>query len=222
MAQLSLKRIKIDEANSTVVIASVIAAFIVIFSLVTAKTLLNQYHYQVLVIHAKREAAALLNSDIVAISKLDSAYKAFISTPQNVLGGNPLGTGQSDGSNAKIILDALPSKYDFPGLISSLGNTLDGQGYTINSRAGTDQELTQQAPSANGSPVQVKMPFQINATGPYASIENLINTLQLSIRPIVVQTLSLSGSDSSLNASVTAYTYYQPEKDFTITTEVVK
>jgi hypothetical protein len=66
------------------------------------------------------------------------------------------------------------------------------------------------------------MPFAISASGTYGYIQQLISTLQLSIRPIVIQSVSLGGSESNLTADITAYTFYQPAKTFTIGSEVVR
>ena len=219
---ISIKRLKADKANTRMLTVIAVATFIVIFTLVTAKVLIGQYAYQNRVIDTKHQAVAQLKVDVSAVSTLVSSYKAFVNTPQNVLGGNPTGSGQNDGDNAKIILDALPSKYDFPGLTSSLENILTNQGYTINSITGSDEGLVEQSNQSSTNPSPVQMPFQISVTGSYTSIQNLINTLQLSVRPFIIQTIDLSGTDSSLTASITAYTYYQPEKDFSIQTEVIK
>jgi hypothetical protein len=114
------KRALISKANSTMVIATGIAAFVFVFSAVASKALFSQASYQNRVITQKKKALSTLNGDISAVSTLKSSYKSFIGTPRNVLGGNPTGTGDQDGDNAKIVLDALPSKYDFPALATSV------------------------------------------------------------------------------------------------------
>src|SRR5882762_6204910 len=129
----STKRALIDKANSQVVIVTSIAAFILVFSMVATKTLISQATYQNRVIGAKKTAVKQLKADIKATDTLKSSYKAFVSTAQNAIGGNPDGTGQQDGNNTKIVLDALPSSYDFPALATSLDKLLTGQGVTINS-----------------------------------------------------------------------------------------
>lgn len=220
--QPSVKQATIDTLNKKMISTIAVAVFVAIFALVSTKTLLGQYGYQNRVISAKHVAVNQLKIDATTVKQLVGSYKAFVGTPQNVLGGNPAGSGQNDGDNAKIILDALPSKYDFPGLVSSLENMLSNQGYTINSITGTDQSLTQQSNQASATPSLVQMPFQIGVTGPYSSIQQLVNTMQLSIRPFIIQTIDISGNDSSLTATISAYTYYQPEKDFSIQSEVVK
>ena len=114
------KRALISKASSTMVVATAVAAFIFIFSAVASKALFSQAAYQNKVIAKKKQALATLKADISAVDNLNNSYKTFIGTPTNVLGGNPTGTGDQDGDNAKIVLDALPSKYDFPALTTSL------------------------------------------------------------------------------------------------------
>ena len=203
------------------VLAVGIASFVVIFSLVACKALLSQHSYQKRVIKEKNTAAKQLKENIDAVKSLVISYQNFISTPENVLGGNPSGKGDKDGDNAKIILDALPSKYDFPALATSLEKILTDQNYEIGSIIGTDDEINQQN-TASPSPAPVEIPFQITVSGNYGSMKKLIQTLQDSIRPFQIQTIEFSGQDTNLRIIIDAKTFYQPSKDLNITTKVVK
>src|SRR4051812_12625673 len=216
------KRSLITDANSKIVIATAIAAFLVVFSLVACKALLGQASYQNRVISEKKKALSQLQSDLNARNSLVSSYRAFVGTTTNVLGGNPKGSGDKDGDNAKIVLDALPSKYDFPALATSLEKILTNQNYKIESIVGSDDEVNQQANSASSTPAPVDMPFQITVSTSYSSLQTLLSTLEKSIRPIQIQSMDLSGSDATMQISITAKTFYQPEKSLTISQKVVK
>jgi hypothetical protein len=220
--QISTKRILIDKTNSRIVIYTSIAAFMVVFTLVASKTLIGQAMYQNRVISAKKVAVAQLKTDVQSTTNLVTAYKAFVSTPQNVIGGDPSGNGPKDGDNAKIVLDALPSKYDFPALATSLESVLNGQNVQIQSITGTDEEATQSSNDSSSKPTPVAMPFQISVTGNYQSIQNLVAAFNSSIRPFQVQTMLLSGDQSNMTLTLTAQTYYQPEKIFSVAKETVK
>lgn len=223
MAKNSLtKRVLIDQANSRVVIITGVAAFIVVFSLVAVKALVSQANYQNHVISAKRAAVTQLKTDISASAQLKTSYRAFIGTTQNVLGGNPSGNGAQDGNNAQIVLDALPSSYDFPALAASLEKILSNQNLAINSITGTDDEVAQSSNSSSGTPTPVAMPFQVSVSGDYQSIQNLIGQFEHSIRPFQIQTLSISGDQSKLTVNIGAQTFYQPAKTLTIGKKVVK
>lgn len=217
------KRALIDKANSTVVVITSVAAFITVFSLVATKTLVGQAAYQNRVLKAKHTAVTQLKSDITASDELKNSYQAFVSTGQNAIGGNPDGTGAQDGNNAKIILDALPSSYDFPALATSLEKIITGtNGLTITSITGTDDEVNQSTNQSSGTPQPVPMPFQVSVTGNYQAIQGLIGVFEHSIRPFQIQTMDLSGDQNNLSLTLTAQTYYQPAKSLNITTKVVK
>lgn len=218
----STKRALIDKTNSTIVIVTAVAAFVVVFSLVASKTLVGEVIYQNRVISAKNTAVSRLKNDIQATNSLTTSYEAFVDTPQNVLGGSSTGTGSQDGDNAKIVLDALPSKYDFPALVTSLDKVITSQNVQIQSITGTDNEVAQLNDESSPNPTPVAMPFSISVTGNYQSLQNLINAFGHSIRPFQIQTMELSGSENSMTMTLTAQTYYQPEKVFSITKEAVQ
>jgi hypothetical protein len=224
------KRLQISQANSKIVIITSVAAFIVVFSLVAAKTLISQATYQSRVISAKNEALTQLRSDVSATSELKTQYDAFVNASTNVLGGDATGTGAKDGDNAKIILHALPSNYDFPALATSIEKIIstndDGTpntALTINSITGTDDEVAQSANTSSTTPAPVAIPFQVAVTGDYASVQTLIGKFEHSIRPFQIQTLDISGDQDKLTVTISAQTFYQPAKLFNTTkTKVVK
>lgn len=218
----STKRSLIGKANSTIVLATGVAAFLIIFCLISSKTLLSQMGYQNRIMKAKKTAVSQLKTNLDARNSLVSSYAAFVNTPQNVIGGDPHGTGPQDGDNAKLVLDALPSQYDFPALATSLEKMITSQNLQISSIAGTDQELQQGAVSASGNPQPVAMPFQVSVTGSYTNVLNLISIFNKSIRPFQILTMELSGNQNNMTATISAQTFFQPEKDFKISTEVVK
>jgi len=219
-AKTSVKRTQIDKANSMMVATIAISAFVVVFSLVAARALWIRQGYQSRVIEQKEQARDQLRTNINTVDELVVAYKAFVETPDNVIGGNPDGTGDRDGDNAKIVLDALPSKYDFPGLATSLEKILKDNGNTINSISGTDDGVAQSAQTGSSQPIEV--PFELSAGGNLKTTESLLGLLQRSIRPINVQTVEFTGSNNNLIVNLTAKTHYQPEKTLTIQKKVVK
>jgi hypothetical protein len=217
----STKRTLITKANSTMVISTAVAAFVVIFCLVAAKTLLSQANYQNKVIGVKKDAVSQLKDNIAARDSLVSSYQAFVDTPQNILGGNPTGTGEQDGDNARLILDSLPSKYDFPALAASLEKMISAQNLQTVSITGTDQEIEEHN-KTEGAPQAVAMPFELQVSGSYEAIQGLVRMFGNSIRPFQVQTVELSGSQTNMTATINAQTFYQPEKTFKVQTEVLK
>lgn len=221
-AQLSAKRIAIDKANTTVVIAVGVAAFIVVFSLIASKALLAQRSYQAKVITKKETALKQLKTNIKEADKLMVAYQEFTGSPVNVLGGNPKGTGDKDGENPRIVLDALPSKYDFPALATSVNKVVVDNGFQVEGISGIDDEVNQSANQSSDTPAPVDMPFILNATIGVSDGKRFMELFERSIRPIQVQKMSIVGQKDKLEVTVTGKTYYQPAKNLNIKNEVVK
>ncbi len=220
--ELSTKRLQLDKANVMIVIIVSAACFITVFSLVSAKGLTGQLNYQSRVIKQKETAKRDLIASIDGRDQLVKRYNSFIDTEINVISGTRSGTGDRDGDNAKIALDALPSKYDYPALTASLEKLLTTSGVTITSISGTDDELNQAAQGGDGKPLPIEMPFTIAFTGDKKATEQVLSILERSIRPIQIQQITITGSDAKLSTNVTAKTYYQPETVFQITKEKVK
>lgn len=217
------KRSLINKANSTMVVATTVAAFALVFALVAGKSLVSQLSYQNKVIGAKKTALNRLRADLAARTTLKNSYDAFIAQNPNVIGGDKNGSGNKDGDNAKIVLDALPSKYDFPALTTSLEKLITDQNLKIVGISGTDDEVAQAANATSPNPQPIAMPFQVQVNGSYQSVQNLVDVLLLSTRPFQIQTLELSGADKgNMIANISAQTFYQPEKDLKITSKVVK
>ncbi len=218
----SSKRLQIDKANTTILIVTSIACFVTVFSLAASKVLVQQTAYQSKVIAQKTKARDQLEANLKARDDLVTQYKAFVQQPINMIGGTTAGSTDRDGDNAKLILDALPSKYDYPAVATSLEKLLQGSGLTIRSITGDDDELTQAMTGSQSTPVPVEMPFQVGFTGESTKTQDFFTALSRSIRPMHVQTLTIKGTDQALTTDITAKTYYQPEKNLHIKSEVVR
>lgn len=216
----STKRLQINKANTTMVAVVAIASFISMFSLVAAKALWDQRSFQARVITEKEVARNQLKANVAAVDSLKNSYQAFVGTPENVLGGNPSGNGERDGDNAKIVLDALPSKYDFPALTSSVEKLANEKGVVIDNITGTDDEANQQSPTGAITPVEI--PLQIGATSSYGKVQDFVGAFELSIRPFRVTKITFSGDDAELQTQMDVVSYYQPEKTLKIGTKEVK
>lgn len=221
--QFSSKRLQIDRANATMIIFIAAAVFVLIFSIVAVKALWSQRGYQARVIKSKEEARDQLKKNIDTVGKLAQSYQQFVTAPENVLGGSSTGGGEKDGDNAKIVLDALPSKYDYPALTSSVEKILTDKGFKINSITGTDDEANQTNKDENQKPEKVEMPVSFSVTGSYRSIQDLVPVFELSIRPFLLKKITLSAQDKDkLDLKMDLSTYYQPKKNLQITTKEVK
>lgn len=215
------KRLQISKTNLFIVIVVSIASFVTIISLTTALKLFSQQQYQSKVISQKETAKQTLEANLEARDQLVKQYKSFAASGVNIIGGSSTGTNDRDGDNARIILDALPSKYDYPALATSLEKLLVNNGMSIETITGTDDELNQAAGGA-ATPTVVEMPFSLGYSGNKQATAEMLNVLNRSIRPMHIQQLTLTGNEENLTTVITAKTYYQPEKTFQVTKEVVQ
>ena len=148
----STKRLQLSKTQANTVTLIAVAVFVTIFSLVSCRALWQQRSYQAKVIGKKKEALQILKQNNQEVSGLKAAYVDFVSSPTNIIDGNPNGTGEKDGDNARIILDALPSKYDFPALATSLEKLLIERNFRVESIKGIDDEIAQSAKKESGTP----------------------------------------------------------------------
>jgi hypothetical protein len=222
MPKLSKKHIQIDKANQKVLIVTGVAAFVVVFSLVASQALFSQLMYQNKIISAKKQALSQLKDNRKAVGTLTDSYGTFVQSSPNIIGGSAFGVGPKDGDNAKLILDALPSKYDFPALATSIEKILVGQNAGIVNITGTDDEVAQGAAQSSDVPKPVAVPFEVATKGNYQTIQNVTKAFESSIRPIQLQKISLTGNNADLTLNATAQTFFQPEKTFSVKKESIK
>jgi len=219
---LSNKRIAINKANTSIVLMVGAAAFIVVFSMVASKALLDQRAYQAKVITTKKKAKDQLKVNIAEVKTLETSYKEFAEAPENVLGGNPIGGANRDGPNPRIVLDALPSKYDFPALATSVEKLLKDNNYKIESLTGTDDEIAQTSNQSSDSPQAIEMPFSVSIETTQAATKPLLQLFERSIRPIQIDSITIKGGTDRLKVTLEGKTYFQPKKTFNVKNEVVK
>lgn len=218
----SQKHALVDRANAVMLSTIAITSVIVVFSFFIGKALIGQYAYQNKVIKEKKATLNQAKKNKANADQLVNSYKSFATDPINVLGGDPAGDGPRDGDNPRIVLDALPSQYDFPGLISSLEKLLISGGYTIDTLGGQEEAVATEGDPANPTPQTTEMPFSFVVTSTYGSVQQLTSTLEASIRPIHITHMTLQGTDAILKLTVDAKTFYQPLVTFSPVKEVLK
>ena len=211
------KKVQVDKAKATILGVVIAASMLSVFALVASKSYLAQANYLNKVAGEKEKAVKQLKANEAAVSTLVASYKSFSDQNPNLLGGVKTGNGDKDGDNARLVLDALPSKYDFPALATSLEKLLTG--YTINTISGSDDNITQ---SQGENSELVEMPFTVDVGTDYKGMQALLTTFEKSIRPFQIMNIELNGTNTKLQSTITAKTFYQPEKDLRITTKVVK
>ncbi len=220
--KVSKKQLAIDKANATLFIAVAVAAFVVTFSVVASKVLLDQRAYQARVISKKEQARDTLEKNITTAEALNTSYQEFANSSVNVLGGNPSGNGDKDGPNPRIVLDALPSEYDFPALATSVEKLLKSNNFTLTDITGTDDEASQASNSQATTPVPVEMPITVESKVNASEAKRLVQLFERSIRPFQIQKLELTQQNDNLTVKLTAKSYFQPGKSLNVKYETVK
>ena len=223
------KRNLIDKADTRMLVFAGIAMFVFVFSMVSSKSLIAQLSYQNRLTNAKQSALTQLKSDITAENSLVNSYQTFVGSTTNVIGGSSSsGQGVNSGNNGQIVLDALPSKYDFPAMLTSVNNLLVTAGVKIDSITGTDNQVAQESYQTSPTPAPIPMVFQFTVEGTYQNLQNLFSIFQKSTRPFQFQSVAITANtnktnnQTTLTLAATTQTFYQPEKIFNITSEVVQ
>ena len=216
---VSLKHVQIDKANTVVVAAVAIAAFVLVITSFAVIALLDLRSYQAQVIKEKEATRDLLESNLVAAEELQRSYQQFNQAPVNVIGGISDGDGQNDGSNARIVLDALPSSYDFPALITGIERILVNAAVSILDISGTDEEIESRD---LGGAEPIAMPFSFEITTNYDSLRSLFDTLEQSTRPYSIDSFEMRGDDDDLTFEVRARSYFKPGITFELGEKVVQ
>jgi hypothetical protein len=231
----SIKHLQIHKANNMMFIAVGIATVISVFSLLSAKALLGESSYQHKVLKQRRQAVDQLKKNIESAKTLKQQYDAFENQNPNIIGGRggvdlaiALSKGQDqngavtvngqlitlsgqDGDNARIVLDALPSRYDFPALISSIEKIANLDHAPLQSVTGTDESIPDSQDGTN-APVQSApqpIPFSITTQTDYSTTQTLVKDFERSIRPIDISHFSLHGNGTSMSATIESNTFFQ-------------
>ena len=221
--QLSTKRLQISKAQSSMMVIATVSAVITVFCLASSRALLAEAKFQSHVITARKAAAKQMQANVQIAQNLSNQYNQVFegSSPLNIIGGANDSSPNAvppNGDNGRIVLDALPTTYDFPALLTSLSNLMSKDNVGTPSIGGTDTSSTaNNQPSSNPQPTEID--FTIGGNTTYQGAQTLVKDLERSVRPFKVTKLSLSGSESNLSLSLSVATYYQPAKTLNLTTE---
>lgn len=219
---VSIKHDIIEKANSNTVIVVAATVFIVIFCLFALKTLFGQMTFQNEVISEKKKAKTQLDKNISNLSTLSDSYATFDESVLNILSGSRNGDGPRDGSNAKLVLDALPKTLDVPALASSFEKILVEGGYKFDSISGSEKSTRSSRSNEVDSDELNEIEYSFSVQGSTAQTVELINNLENSIRPIYIDEIDMGITTGKINASYTIRTFYAEEKTFDLTSKEVK
>jgi hypothetical protein len=221
-------KVKIDREEKRLLLIIAAAVAVTVFCLTATKVMLANGSYKRHVISARHEAVNQLKTNLAQSKALIDHYGVFegAGNPSNIIGGQNTKDQLAvppNGNNSRIVLDALPSSYDFPALITSMTKILSDSGITNPNIGGSDQSDTINANAdANAAPQAIAIPLTISGSGDFGRVQQLLKDLERSIRPIDVSNLQLQGSAADFTVGTTMNTYYQPPKSLNIVYKGVK
>lgn len=207
------KRELIEKANTTMFAAVAIASIIAAFSLVALNFMWDQAQYNNRVNDAKESARDILDNNIQNATSLRQSLLE-LNNKDDII------PGQDGKSNTAVVLDALPRKYDFPALRTSIDKLADISGVKLVGFNGSDIESD--ALKTMVDPIPQEVSFSINVEGDYDSVKQLLEDIENTIRPVRITRVRMSGTDSNMSANFDLITYYQPSVDVDIQTEVIE
>lgn len=218
------KREQITSANKTVFLWTMIASAAISLCLVVGYFLVKEALFNHEVYKAKIETLSTLDANIENAAELEKNVKNLIAN-----GDLAKVKAKDSDSNYKVVLDALPVTNDSTVLGSSLlQEILPKSGVRVDTLTTIsddgepiiDEETGEVAGSGDGSEVST-IPFNITVRGDYSQIQNMLEDLELSIRPMNITKITVQGSDKSLQAVVSGQSYYSSSKSVQLGTQKV-
>lgn len=213
------KRQQIAGTRKEVLMWVAIASAVVVICLVVGMNIFQRIQYQMKVNAEISKTAKTMESNVKAI---DGLIKNVNDLRANRLLTAP-GLKADDSTVFQVVIDALPTENDSVSLSSSLQNKiLNRSGVTIeqisvdgesSSSSNDDDEVTT---SNVEFPVAQPINFRISIVGTYESIKQTLADIERTIRPIIINSLEISGTDDRLTATIQATTYYSSNVNFQV------
>jgi hypothetical protein len=219
------KRLKPTKSGARLVAVVAVATVIVVFSLVSARALLSQVTYNKRVLDARRDALNQLERNVEAAQSLVDQYQVFqTGNPTNIIGGKNStdpNLQPPDGDNARLVLNSLPAKYDFPALISSIAKILNLNSISNQSITAKDESASVKTDPTT-QPATTTITATVTGTSNYNAVKNLIHDIERSIRPFDVTKIEIKGSEGNMTVTLTINTYVQPALSLDLATKEVR
>lgn len=213
------KRQQIAGTRKEVLMWVAIASAVVVICLVVGMNIFQRIQYQMKVNAEISKTAKTMEANVEAI---DGLIKNVNDLRANRLLTAP-GLKADDSTVFQVVIDALPTENDSVSLSSSLQNKiLNRSGVTIeqisvdgesSSSSNDDDEVTT---SNVEFPVAQPINFRISIVGTYESIKQTLADIERTIRPIIINSLEISGTDDRLTATIQATTYYSSNVNFQV------
>lgn len=185
--------------SNLIAAALLVGVLSVVLALIIGRMLLSSMMLNARVIGKKSAASKQISTNYDNLKKLQGDYSAL-------------------GATREIITTSLPSQPALPQLWAMMENIANSSGVSTSS-VGSVAMADAEAPA--GGPVQ-QLPITVTVQGSYAAIQQYLKNIEQSTRPLRVTNVTLSGTDTTVQASLTVVTYYQGAADLKVGSEVVQ
>lgn len=213
------KRQQIVSANRMVFAWIVAASLMIGICGVFAQFLIRQLVFNNKIYSALATTSQTLDKNAKAYDSLKSSVVKLVAD----VNLNALKKGETS-TALQVIIDALPTEENRSALATSMQNEVLGpSGVTINSFSVSDSDSDTATSSGSIEETNASaFDFTFSITGSYTQVEQALQNMERSIRPITIKSIDIQGTTEKLDASITATTYYQPAKDIQLKSTEVK
>jgi Tfp pilus assembly protein PilO len=187
-------------STSNLIALAILAGVLsVVLAVIIGRMLLGTMTLNARVISKKSQANKNISANYENLKSLQSEYSSL-------------------GALRETVTTALPTKPNLPQLWATLENIGNSSAVSTNS---VSTSVVSDAEAPAGSTVQ-QLTISVAVQGSYTAVQDYLKNLELSTRPMRVTSVSLSGTNNAVQASLTVVTYYQGAANLQVGSEVVK
>lgn len=187
--------------SGLIAVLMTVCTFVLVFSFLISKELIADIRFNQKVISKKNEVNSTLKKNVDSLDELKSNYESL----------------KKDGPNPSKVLQALPLETDYSGLGDEYEAMAGAAGARLSniaidttvSNTGSTGSTSLAPTVANTDAVQ-KFRFRISVTGTYESLQKLTQSIEKSLRPTKIESISISGTEPSITADFVITSYFQP------------
>ncbi len=222
------KRQQISGTRKQVFIWVAAASAAVVICIIVGINLIQRIKYQTKVNGELGKTAETLKNSANSIDDLIDKVNGLRTNRQLTL----TNLKSDDSTVFQVVIDALPTEDDAVDISTSLqSQILSRSGVVIDSlsvdgsSAPTAGSSSSSASTASSSaiafPTALPITFRVSVIGSYNSIQETLKNIERTIRPIIINSITLEGTDDRLTADIQATTYYSPSVNYTTGTKEV-
>jgi Tfp pilus assembly protein PilO len=183
-------KVKVEASTNVVIaVAGVITLVVIIFSLLAGKSLVAKLRSNNNIITQKKRVDSDLSHNLAALTALSNEYNRL-------------------GSVKQLVANALPEKADFPALSSSIELMASDAGVKLSSIGTTTT-------AAVGNSAPSPLDFTVTLAASYDTLKQFLRNFEMSLRPMIINSITINGTSSQLTADLRITTYAQGPVDIT-------